>query len=107
MLLASAWALPILLLGIFYTFAGFVAAREAQKNAFLDAALADVSGGPRDRLDRERSLWLYALSAVVGAGGLLLPLAVPWRRRHFCSPLSCRRCISSCSLPFATTGRSR
>jgi len=72
MLLASAWAVPILLLGTFYTFAGFVAAREAQKNAFLDAALADVSGGPRDRLDRERSLWLYALSAVVGAGGLLL-----------------------------------
>lgn len=72
MLLTSPLALPVLLLGIFYAFAGYVAAREVQKDALLDAALTGVSGGQRDRLDQERSLWLYGGAAVVGAGGLLL-----------------------------------
>ncbi len=81
MLLTSPWALPVLLLGIFYTFAGYMAARAVQKDALIDAALMAVSGRQRDRLDQERSLWLYAGAAVVGAGGLLLlagsALAVP------------------------------
>lgn len=72
MLLASPLAVPILLLGAFYAFAGVVAAREVLKDAVIDAALAGLSGGRRDRLDRERSLWLFAGAAVVGAGGLLL-----------------------------------
>jgi hypothetical protein len=72
MLLTSPLSLPILLLGLFYSFAGFVAVREVQKEALLDAALTGISGAPRDRLDQERSLWLYAGAAVVGAGGLLL-----------------------------------
>lgn len=72
MLLASPFALPILLLGIFYSVAGLVAARAVLSDAVLNDALAGISGGRRDRLERERSLWLFAGAAVVGAGGLLL-----------------------------------
>jgi hypothetical protein len=72
MLLASPLAVPLLLLGAFYGFAGVVAARAAITDAVLGAALAGISGGRPDRLERERSLWLFAGAAVVGAGGLLL-----------------------------------
>lgn len=72
MLFASPLALPILLLGAFYCFAGLMAARAVQTDAVLDSALAGLSAGRRDPLDQERSFWLFAGAAVVGAGGLLL-----------------------------------
>ncbi len=72
MLLASPFAVPLLLLGVLYVFGSVVTVRALFTDALIDSALAGISARPPDPLDRERALWLFAGAVVVGAGGLLL-----------------------------------
>lgn len=71
----------LLLIGLFYVGAAVIVARAARLSAVIDAAIAGLSAGRRDRMDLERSLWLFAVGAVAGLAGMLLlidsPLAVP------------------------------
>ena len=59
-------------LGLFYAVAAVTVGQQARLGAVIDAAIAGLSAGRRDRLDVERTLWLFAVGAVVGLGGLLL-----------------------------------
>lgn len=64
--------LLIRLLGAFYIFAGVVATRAALTSRFADTVIAALDGGAPSRIERQKSLWLIASSAVVFAGGVAL-----------------------------------
>ncbi|MCP9850984.1 hypothetical protein [Cyanobium sp. Morenito 9A2] len=78
---STAAAASTLLVGLFYAFAGGVAARAVIRDTLLDAALDGLAARRPDPLVRERALWLFTGAAFVGASGLLLAisslLAVP------------------------------
>jgi hypothetical protein len=69
------------LVGAFYVFAGFVAARAALSSWMLDQALAAISAKPVPARERHLTLWMLASAWLVLTGGvaalLLLPVA-PW-----------------------------
>jgi hypothetical protein len=68
------------LVGAFYAFAGYVAARVALSSHFLDRALAAITLEEPKPVERAQALWLLCSAVLVLAGGialmLLLELAV-------------------------------
>lgn len=62
----------IRLVGAFYVFAGVVATRAALTSRFADTVIAALDGNAASPVERYKSRWLIASSAVVFAGGVAL-----------------------------------
>jgi hypothetical protein len=69
------------LLGAFYAFAGYIAARAGLTSRLMDHAIAAIGGAKPDPRETQQSLWLLVGSVIIFAGGaalfLLLDVA-PW-----------------------------
>jgi hypothetical protein len=69
------------LLGAFYAFAGYIAARAGLTSRLMDHAIATIGGTKPDPRETQQSLWLLFGSVIIFAGGaalfLLLDVA-PW-----------------------------
>ena len=68
----------LLLIGAFYTFAGFVGVKAALAGRFIDIAIAAIEMKPPPRAETARGVWLLIAALLVLAGGLLLLLRLDW-----------------------------
>lgn len=64
------------LLGAFYVFAGYIAARATLTGLLIDRAIAALSAGVPSRAEMQRAWSMLATSVLVFAGGLALVLAL-------------------------------
>ncbi len=73
----------LIAMGAFYTFAGLVGLRVAQRSRLLDVAIAKISLKRPPAVETARGLWLLMSSLVVLAGGLFLILRLEWAAAAF------------------------
>lgn len=64
------------LIGLFYLFSGIMVVRSLAASSMADATYAAIMGGPPNRAERLREIWLAAGSVLIGAGGLALMLPI-------------------------------
>lgn len=62
------------LLGAFYVFAGYIAARATLTGMLIDRAIAAISLRAPPRVETQRAIWMLATSVLVFAGGVALLL---------------------------------
>lgn len=70
--------LLLVLIGLFYAFAGVVALKAALTGRLIDIAIAAISLKPPSRTDTLQSLWFLVSALVVLAGGVFLLARLDW-----------------------------